>query len=78
MKQRPFSRYTQEEIDRMSDDEFFALMEEHNAWVRKHYAQLKESNKPRPKFNTIEELEAYYNCRPLEEVGKDAYKMFGI
>ena len=78
MKQRPLSRYTQEEIDRMSDDEFFALMEENNVWVRKHYAQLKESNKPTPEFNTIEELRAYYNCRPLEEVLNKANEMFGF
>lgn len=31
-----------------------------------------------PKFDTIEELESYYNCRPLEEVVKDVYKMFGF
>lgn len=78
MTQRPLSRYTIEDCANMPIEKFEALLEANNEWVREHYAQLKESNKPRPKFNTIEELDAYYNCRPLEEVLNKANEMFGF
>ena len=78
MKERPLSRYTQEEIDRMSIEEFEAILEADNAWVREHYAQLKESNRPSPKFNTIEEFDAYYGCHSIEECFNKANEMFGF
>lgn len=62
----PFFKYTLGEIKNMSDDEFFDLLEAHNTYVQRKHELLKES-KP-PKFNTIEEVRAYYHCRPLDEV----------
>ena len=78
MNQRPLSKYTQEEIDRMTEEEFVALMEADNVWVRKHYTLLNESDKPRPKFNTIEELMKYYNAKPMEEVFNNISKLFEL
>lgn len=70
----PFFKYTHEEKMQMTDDEFFALLEESNEYVRKKHKLLKEN--PRPKFNSIEEFRAYYNCRPLDEVINNCYKLF--
>lgn len=64
----PFFKYTLEEKKQMSDDAFFALLEESNEYVDEKYRVLNEEQESVPKFNTIEELRAYYNCRPLDEV----------
>ena len=61
----PFFKYTIEEKSKMSQEEFCALMEEHNEYVRKKHSKLNEQEMP--KFNTIEELRAYYHCMPLDE-----------
>ena len=78
MKQRPLANYTIEECANMPIEQFETLLEADNEWVRKHYAQLKENNNPRPKFNTIEELDAYYGCHSIEECFNKANEMFGF
>ena len=70
----PFFQYTDEEMDQMTDDEFFALLEERNRYVRKKHSILKET--PRPKFNSIEEYMEYYDAIPLEDVVNNLNKLF--
>ena len=74
----PLSRYTIEECANMPAEEFDRLLEEHNEYLRKKYAILKESNEPEPEFNSIEEARAYYHSIPFEEAVNNAYKMFGL
>ena len=74
----PLSRYTIEECANMPAEEFDRLLEEHNEYLRKKYAILKESNEPEPEFNSIEEADAYYHSIPFEEAVNNAYKMFGF
>lgn len=63
----PFSKYSLDEIKQMSEEDFASLMEESNRYVHEKHRILQESNHEVPKFNTIEELRAYYHCRPLDE-----------
>ena len=70
----PFFRYTDEERMNMTREEYCALIEESNEYVRKKFEQSKEQEAPR--FNTIEELRAYYNCIPLDEAVKNMNKLF--
>ena len=72
----PFFQYTHEEKMQMTDDEFFALLEESNEYVDKKYSALNEEQESYPRFDSIEELRAYYNCRPLDEVINNCYKLF--
>ena len=74
----PLSRYTIEDCANMPVEEFDRLLREHGAYLRKKYAILSESKEPRPTFNSIEEARAYYHSKPLDEVIKNAYKMFGF
>lgn len=50
----PFFRYSIEELQDMNHEEFCAVIEESNEYVRKKYSQINEQETPR--FNTIEEL----------------------
>lgn len=62
----PFFKYSVEELQNMSREEFCAVIEESNEYVRKKYSQINEQIIP--KFNTIEELMAYYDCIPLDDM----------
>lgn len=70
----PFFRYSLDEKKKMTQEEFFALIEESNDYVLKAHSQINEG--VAPKFNTIEELRAYYNCIPLDEVLNNMDKLF--
>ena len=70
----PFFRYTDEERMNMTREEYCALIEERNEYVRKKFDQSKGAEAPR--FNTIEEFRAYYNCIPFEEAVKNMNKLF--
>ena len=70
----PFFQYTDEERRNMSQEEYCALIEEHNGYVRKKHSQLNEQVPP--KFNTIEELRAYYHCMPLSEAENKLNELF--
>ena len=58
----------------MSHEEFCAVIEKSNEYVRKKFEQSKEQEAPR--FNTIEELRAYYNSIPLDEAVRNMNKLF--
>ena len=70
----PFLKYTDEERRNMTKEEYCALMEESNEYARKQFGKLNEQ-KP-PKFNTVEELRAYYHCMPLEEAINKMNQLF--
>ena len=70
----PFYKYTKEERMNMTQEEYCALIEARNEYVRKKHNQINEQESPR--FNTIEELRAYYKCRPLDEVVNNMNKLF--
>lgn len=72
----PFFKYTRQERQNMSLDEWLLLLEESNKYVREKYKKLRESNFKTPQFNTIEELRAYYHCRPLDEAINNWNKLF--
>ena len=73
-KRDPMSKYTIEECSKMSHEKFEALLEEHNKYVRAEFERLKDVEVP--KFNSMEELRAYFQCSPLEEVVKEIDKLF--
>ena len=70
----PFYKYTKEERMNMTCEEYCALIEARNEYVRKNFDQSK--GKEAPRFNTIEEFRAYYNCIPLDEAVKNTNKLF--
>ncbi len=70
----PFFKYSLEELRNMTREEFCAIIEESNEYVRKKHSQINEEVPP--KFNTIEELRAYYKCIPLEEAINKLDKLF--
>lgn len=70
----PLFKYTTEEKRNMSREEYCALIEESNEYTRKQFGKLNEQK--RPKFNTIEELRAYYHCMPIEEAVNNLNKLF--
>lgn len=70
----PFFQYTNEERRNMTREEYCALIEEHNKYVRKKHSQLNEQ-KP-PKFNTSKELLDYYDAIPFEEAVNNMNKLF--
>ena len=70
----PFFKYTDEERMNMTREEYCALIDASNDYVRKKFEQSKGEKAPR--FNTIEELRAYYNCIPFEEFVKNTNKLF--
>ena len=72
----PFYRYTKEERMNMTREEYCALIEERNEFVRKKYSQLNKQEMPR--FNTIEEFRAYYDCIPFDEFVNNTNKMFDV
>lgn len=63
----PLFRYTIDEQRNMPLDEWLALLEESNEYVREKHRILQESHHEVPKFNTIEECMEYYNAIPLED-----------
>lgn len=70
----PFQRYTHEDIEKMSDEEFCDLIDEHNAYSAQQWEI--EKNKPVPDFKTVEEAIKYYNAKPLDEVFRDILSRF--
>lgn len=70
----PFFQYSDEERRNMTKEEYCAMLEEHNEYVRKKYSQLNEQVPP--KFNSVEELRAYYNCMPLDEAERKLNDLF--
>ena len=70
----PFYRYTKEERMNMTREEYCALIEERNEFVRKKYTQINEQEMPR--FNTIEEFRAYYDCIPFDDAISKMNKLF--
>ncbi len=72
----PFFKYSIEEKRNMTQEEFCALIREHNEYARKQFGKLNEQ-KP-PKFNTVEELRAYYNCMPLDEAINKMSQLFNL
>ena len=74
----PLSKYTIEECANMSEEEFDAILEADNEYVRQKYEKKKASNEPRPTFNSIEEADAYYHSIPFEDAIKNAYKLFDL
>ena len=62
----------------MSEEEFDAILEADNEYVRQKYEKKKASNEPRPTFNSIEEFISYYDAIPMEDVIKNAYKLFDL
>ena len=77
-EERPLSKYTIEECANMTHEEFIKLLKANNEYVRKKYEKRKASNEPRPTFNSIEEIMEYYNAIPMEDVIKNAYKLFDL
>ena len=73
-KEDPFFRYTSDELKNMTHEEFCAVIEESNEYVRKKWEEEKDQEMPH--FNTIEELRAYYNCIPFDEAVKRMNKLF--
>lgn len=72
----PFFKYTIEEKRNMTEEEFGALLDESNEYVREKHRRLQESNIKPPKFNTIEELMEYYHAIPFEEAVNKLNKLF--
>ena len=70
----PFFKYTREERRNMTREEYCALLEERNEYVRKKWEEEKDQEAPH--FNSIEELRAYYNCIPFDEAVKRMNKLF--
>ena len=70
----PFYQYTSEERQNMTQEEYCALIEQHNEYVRKQFGKLNEEEMPR--FNTVEELRAYYHCMPLDEAINKMNRLF--
>lgn len=62
----------------MSEEEFCALMEADNEWVRQYHARLDESDQKIPEFDSIEELRAHFNCHPLDDILKDTQDLFEV
>lgn len=74
----PLSKYTIEECANMPLEDFYELLDAHNEYVEQKYARLNENNEPEPEFNSIEEIMEYYNAIPMEDVIKNAYKLFDL
>lgn len=72
----PFFRYTSEERRNMTQEEYCALIEERNEYVRKKFEESK--NQEAPKFDTIEELMEYYDAIPFEEFVNKIREKYGI
>ena len=72
----PFFKYTDEERRNMTQEEYCALIEESNEYVRHRYQFEKLNENEIPKFNTVEELRAYYNCMPLDEAENKLNSLF--
>lgn len=72
----PLSQYTIEECAKMSPEEFDALLEADNEYVRQKYAKSNEREESKPVFNSIEEVIAYYDAIPLDEVLNNIDKLF--
>lgn len=70
----PFFRYSKEERKKMTREEYCALVEESNKYVRKKHCQINENIAP--KFNTIEEIMDYYDAIPFDEAVNNMNKLF--
>lgn len=78
MMNNPLSKYTIEECANMSPEEFDALLEADNEYIRQKYAKLNESEESKPIFSSIEEVMEYYDAIPIDEVLNNMDKMFNI
>lgn len=74
MNDDPLFQYSEEERRSMTREEYCALIEKSNEYVRSKYSQLNEQEMPR--FNTIEEFRAYYHCIPLDDAINKLNKLF--
>lgn len=72
----PFFRYTVDELQNMTHEEFCAVIEESNEYVRKKHNQINEQEMPR--FNTIEEFRAYYDCIPFDDFVNNTNKLLDV
>ncbi|MDE6050297.1 MAG: hypothetical protein K2G08_01310 [Paramuribaculum sp.] len=72
----PFFKYTEEERRKITQEEYCALIEEHNKYARKKYKQSQLNEEVPPKFNTVEELLEYYDAIPFEEAVNKLNELF--
>lgn len=70
----PLFQFTDEERRDMTREDYCTLIEEHNAYARNLFGKLNEGKEP--KFNTIEELMAYYDCIPLKDAINNLDQLF--
>ena len=70
----PFFKCTDEEMKNMTKEEFCALIEESNEYVRNHFGRRNEEEMPR--FNTLQELLEYYDAIPFEEAVNKMNRLF--
>lgn len=70
----PFFKYTDEERRNMTQEEYCAMIEESNEYVRRQFGMLNEQEMPR--FNTLQELLDYYDAIPFEEAVNNMNKLF--
>lgn len=73
-KDDPFFKYTDEERERMTAEEYCALIEESNEYVRWKHSQ--PNTEQPPKFNTLQELLDYYDAIPFEDAIREMGKLF--
>ena len=73
----PFQRYTHEDIEKMSLEEYGDLLDEHNEYVRQKYSHINEAQTTEPEFETLEEMIKYYNAKPWKDVLNSAYQSIG-
>lgn len=62
----PLLKYIKEERINMTSEEYCALIEMRNEYVRNKHSLINEQETPR--FNTLEELIAHCDCIPLNDV----------
>ena len=69
----PLFRYSDEELRKMTREEFCAILEERNDYINKKRNQINEEITP--KFNSIEEIMDYYDCITFEEAINNLNKL---
>lgn len=76
LERKSMMDYKGKDIREMTDEEFLQMIDEMcEESVRK--AKLLSENAPK-KFNSVEEVRAYYNSTPLEEWEKSIFEKYGI
>ena len=72
----PFFKYTDEERRNMTQEQYCALIEESNEYVR-HRHQFETLNENEmPRFSSLQELLDYYDAIPFEEAVNNMNKLF--